>query len=231
MIVCKVIMDKKFIKKNGGLPMFYYYPSCTFRKALPKTASLVINYLKDRNVQIMGCCRGKCGNYQVSDTAIVICQSCRDTLKSKMKVISLWEYLLRIEDFPWPDYRGLKVNIQDCWRERFQSEVQSAVRDILKKMNIETVEVSPNLQDADFCGTLHYEIKGEELADKVAKYPQKELYKLPPELQKEVMRERTKEYTCEYVVCDCTCCLNGVQLGGNVKGIHLLELIFQTAQL
>lgn len=211
--------------------MLYYYPSCTFRKTLPDTANVVINHLKSENIQIMGCCRADRDHHQSDDTALVICQSCRKTLENKMRVMSLWEYLIKTADFPWPNYKGLKVNVQDCWRERNQPEVQTAVRNILKKMNVETVEIPLNFQKTDFCGTLHYEIKDRKLLDKAALYPDKKLYELPIELQKEAMQERIREYTCPYVVCDCTCCLNGIQLGGGVRGIHLLELIFQTAKL
>lgn len=208
--------------------MLYYYPSCTFRKALPDTAKLVIDYLKPE-MQIMGCCRADRADHDPSDTAVVICQSCRDTVESKINVISLWEYLLQT-GFSFPDYSGLTVNVQDCWRERNQPEVRMAIRTILKRMNIQIVETPLNGRDADFCGTWHYEVKNPELAAEIAKYPSKSLYALPVELQQKVMAERSADYSCEYVVCGCATCYNGIRLGGIAKGIHLLELLFQTAQ-
>lgn len=69
--------------------MFIYYPSCTFRKTLPDTAKTVIDFLKE-DMTMAGCCRAKNTASPESDTAVVICGSCRTTLEHNVKVISLW---------------------------------------------------------------------------------------------------------------------------------------------
>lgn len=209
--------------------MFIYYPSCTFRKILPDTAKTVIDFLKE-DMTMAGCCRAKYTASPESDTAVVICGSCRTTLEHNVKVISLWEYLLSRKDFIWPDYSGLQVNVQDCWRNRDQPDVMNAVREILEKMNMKVIPVSESFAEADFCGTLHYEVKDKELEKRILAYGEKPLYELPPELQAEAMGDRVKAYNCEWVVCDCARCLTGVQMGG-AKGVHLLELIFQTKEV
>lgn len=206
--------------------MFVYYPSCTFKKTLPKTAEAVIDYLKN-DMMIAGCCRAKNVELKGTDTAVVICGSCRSTLEKSANVISLWEYLLSKNDFVFPNYRGFRVNVQDCWRNREQPVIHKAVRAILDKMNICVVPVSESFDKADFCGTLHYDVKDKELKEKILTYGEKPLYELPTQLQAEAMRDRVKAYNCECVVCDCTTCLLGIQMGGG-KGIHLLELVFQT---
>ena len=206
--------------------MFIYYPSCTFRKALPDTAKVVIDYLKS-DMEIAGCCRAKNPAFTENDTAVVICGSCRTTLETSVKAISLWEYLLSKEDFAWPDHSGLEVNVQDCWRNRNQPGVMNAAREILGKMNIKVIPVSESLSEADFCGTLHYEVKDEGLKKRILECGDKPLYELPPELQAAAMRDRVKAYNREWIVCDCTTCLTGVKMGGS-NGVHLLELIFGT---
>ena len=60
------------------------------------------------------------------------------------------------ESFIFPDYSGLKVTIQDCWRLKERIEVQEAVRSILRKMNIEFVEIKKHHQETDFCGKTLY---------------------------------------------------------------------------
>lgn len=208
--------------------MLIYYPSCTFRKLLPDTAKTVINYLQ-RDMTIAGCCRASHIAFGEKDRAVVICGSCRSTLKDRADVISLWEYLLSKEDFLWPDYNGLEVNVQDCWRNRNQPEVHNDVRKILERMNIEVVPISESFSDADFCGTLHYAVKDKELQKRILAYGAKPLYELPKELQIEAMCDRAKAYNREMIVCDCACCLQGVQVS-SAKGVHLLELIFQTVK-
>lgn len=179
--------------------MFVYYPSCTFRKLLPDTAKIVIDYLQ-KDLKIAGCCRAPQAAVGEQDTAVVICGSCRSTLENRAAVISLWEYLLSREDFVWPDYQGLEVNVQDCWRNREQPAVCHAVRKILEKMHIKVVPISESFAEADFCGTLHYTVKDKELEKKILSYGETPLYKLPEELQAAAMRDRAKAYSREIIV-------------------------------
>ena len=208
--------------------MLYYYPSYTFRKELPETAKKVIDYL-NADMQIMGCCRVDKMEHKPDSTAVVICQSCRDTVQSKMKVISLWEYFLE-QGFYYPDYSGLTVNVQDCWRERNQPEVRAAIRQILGKMNIKAIEIEPNGVNSDFCGTWHYEAKSPELIAKMNMYKGKPLMAMPEEIQIEAMREAASRFSCDIAVTGCGMCLKGMKMGG-VNGIHLLELLFKTANI
>ena len=66
------------------------------------------------------------------------CQACRETLEAKegnqLLLENLFVWLDRQEDFPWPDYSGLVVNVQDCWRDRKHPEIFQAVRSCLGKM-------------------------------------------------------------------------------------------------
>ena len=72
------------------------------------------------------------------------CQACREVLEDHMQTRSLWEYLDGATDFLPPDYSGLCVNLQDCWRDRAHSEIHGAVRSLLRKMRVEVVELERN---------------------------------------------------------------------------------------
>ena len=82
-----------------------------------------------------GCCRIDSTSYPAGNTALYFCQACRETLEAKPEnqliLENLFVWLDRQEDYPWPDYKGLTVNIQDCWRDREHPEIFQGVRSVL----------------------------------------------------------------------------------------------------
>ena len=145
--------------------MNVFYPSCNYAIASKENAKKLREIMKEK-MDVAGCCL-----YDKRDckdvVAIYMCQHCRETLESKMQTRSLWEYLLEIE-YPFPDYHHTKMVLQDCWRDREHPEIHAAVREILKRMHIEIVEMKYNRENAKFCGTLHYETDTAELNEKLA---------------------------------------------------------------
>ena len=111
-----------------------YFPSCNFTKASPRAAKRLRDYMKER-MPVAGCCRVDKTPYPAGDTALYFCQACRETLEAKegnqLLLENLFVWLDRQEDFPWPDYSGLVVNVQDCWRDRKHPEIFQAVRSCL----------------------------------------------------------------------------------------------------
>jgi len=204
--------------------MYTYFPSCNFTKASMKTAIKVRKYFKER-MNVGGCCLHDCKTYNDDDIGIIVCQRCRQELEPKLDIISIWEYLDQDEDFVFPDYHGVKMNIQDCYRDREHPEVHEAMRSILRKINVDYIEIENNRENADFCETLYCVPKSDELKAEVAKYPNTETLNLPEDLKLALMKEHVSQYSQEYIVCDCNRCLKGIQLGGG-KGIHLLDLVF-----
>lgn len=93
-----------------------YFPSCNFTKASPKAARRLRSYLKEK-MPVAGCCRVDNTPYPAGDKALYFCQACRETLEQKpgnqLIPENLFVWLLEQADFPWPDYRGLTVNVQD----------------------------------------------------------------------------------------------------------------------
>ncbi len=70
---------------------------------------------------------------------------------------NLFVWLDREGIFELPDYSGLTVSIQDCWRDREHPEIHGAVRSLLAKMGVAFEEIPENRERADYCGDLHFQ--------------------------------------------------------------------------
>ena len=131
--------------------------------------------------------------------------------------------------FPFPDYSGLRVTLQDCWRMRDRSATHDAVRSILTKMNIQYVEAAKNREYSDFCGTSLYRpqvSRNETLAPKHYKEGCEGLFmEHTEEEQRDIMKKYCEQYQTDMVVCYCHYCLEGLLTGG-VNGKHIAELLF-----
>ncbi len=102
-----------------------YFPSCNFTKASPQAAKL----LRERMAGLMpvaGCCRTDRREYPEGGRALYFCQACRETLEARFPGLvpeNLFVWLDREDIFELPDYSGLTVSIQDCWRDREHPEI------------------------------------------------------------------------------------------------------------
>ncbi len=215
--------------------MLVYFPSCNFTRASKEGSEKIKEYLKEKHgMRIEGCCRPGHKSLTEQDTAVTICQSCSAIIKEnapQAREISLFGILDADEDFPWPDLKGEKITIQDCWRARDKREVQDAVRSIMKKMNIEIVELEENYEKSEFCGVFRYNPMQPGNIDIAPNYfvesMEGKLELHTPEEQQKLMDEHCKKYTTDRVVCYCNSCLRGVKQGGT-NGVHIIELIMQT---
>ena len=210
----------------------FYFPSCNFSTASPLAAEKIRDYLGQK-MPVAGCCRTDALDYPAGSTAIYFCQACRETLEArageKFTLLNLFQYLDGDRDFSWPDYAGLTVTVQDCWRDREHPEIFAAVRSVLQKMHITVVEMEENREHSRFCGNLHFEPHSRELKDQLQAYGEKPLYQLPEEVQRLLMREQVEKLPCELAVTYCNRCKAGILLGGG-KAVHLLELAMGTFQ-
>ena len=153
--------------------MYIYYPSCNFSAASPATAKKVKAFF-EKQMPVAGCCRVDKREISPADTALYICQACRETLEDKVKTQSMWEYLDALKDFNFPNLNGQEFYVQDCWRDRNHPEIHEAVRSLLKKMHAEVIEIEHNREKSIFCGNLHYETDDPRLKN----YPNTPLYRL-----------------------------------------------------
>ena len=207
-----------------------YFPSCNFTAASPEAAKKLRDFLSQR-MPVAGCCRVDKRPLSQGDTAVYFCQACRETLEARQEnrpfTQNLFAYLDGLAGFPWPDYSGLTVNIQDCWRDRAHPEIFDAVRSVLQKMGVQVVELAENREKSVFCGNLHFQPQKPENLALLARYPDTPLYKLPQEEQAALMAEQVGKYTCPLVVTYCNRCTAGVLAGGG-KAVHLVELAMGT---
>lgn len=171
-------------------------------------------------------------DFSDGDCVYSLCSNCSNIIEEcnpGVNVHSLWELIDNDSTFHLPDYSGMKVTIQDCWRSRDRSEVQNSVRSLLTKMNIEYVEAQKNHAETDFCGVTLYKpqiARNPALAPKHYKYGTEGLF-LPhtEEEQRQIMKDYCSNYKTDTVVCYCHYCLEGLQIGG-VNGIHIANLLF-----
>jgi hypothetical protein len=213
-----------------------YFPSCKFQAAYPETAKKVTDYVtKIHGMVPTGCCRGNLQKLSEEDIAIYICNTCSafcDESSKAYEVISIWEIIAEDKNFPFPDYQGEKITIQDCWRAYDKRSVQNAIRALMKKMNLQIVELDENYEKTRFCGT--------SVLQKPPSYykefaPQRFCENAPKEFFQDYSKEdlitamntHCANIKTEKVATYCIACTNGLKSGGK-KAIHLMELLFDT---
>ena len=212
--------------------MFRYYPSCNYTIASPEGSKKIKEYLKsNHNMEVEGCCRPGHKKLEEGDTAVTICQSCSIICRENAPFsneVSVWEILDSDKNFNWPDLKGERITIQDCWRAKGKENLYKAVRSIMKKMNIEIVELEENYDNTEFCGVFRYNEMlptNKKIAPNFfVDYMANNIELHSTEEQQELMEVHCRKYTTDRVVCYCNACLRGVIQGG-AKGVHLMDLI------
>ncbi len=188
-----------------------YAPGCALMIYKPELAQKVLEFLNTDNANIpeyLICCRHE--PKLVSGTQVInTCAGCDRRyreLYEGISTISLWEILCENEEFPFPDYNGVKMSIQDACPTRTQERVHSAIRKLLKRMNIQIIEPQNTRTKATCCGDSFYGV-------------------LPVEQVKERMIKRSNEMPCDDVVVYCVSCIKAIHNGGK-KPRYILDLLF-----
>ena len=209
-----------------------YYPSCKFTAMSPESSEKISDYLsREHGITIEGCCRPSHPHLTAQDTAITICNTCAAICSedSPAKIISLWEILDQDPNFKLPDFHQEAMTLQDCWRSYDRPDVQAHVRSLLRKMNVNIVELPENHEKTRFCGTSLYsplpEANGKFAPRRFIENAEGLFIPHTEEEKKELMRQHCASITTDKVICYCVPCTKGIQLGGK-QGIHLLDLIF-----
>ena len=210
-----------------------FLPSCKIKKRYGYQSEKLKDYLTSRmQVETVGCCKVFCSKVSSSDTAVVICNNCAAIMEESSaasKIEFVWEIIDNDPDFPFPDYHGEEMTIQDCWRAYEKRNVQDAVRSIISKMDIKALELEENYERTSFCGADLLEPCTEiEKRFAPVRYAVDGADMYHPVSEEEADR-RLKEYCSqiksEKVICYCLSCLDGINRGGR-QAVHLLELLF-----
>lgn len=212
--------------------MYAYFPSCNFTKASPDTSKRVRRYLEEvHGIRTIGCCRPGHKKLSEEETALTICQSCSTIIRENTgrEDVSIFQFLDKDPNFPWPDYHGEEITLQDCWRAEGKHELHEAVRGVLRKMNMKVVELEENRDQSQFCGVFRYNPMREDNIRLAPRYfvdqMEGKLELHTPEEQQALMEENGKRYHTERVAVYCNSCLRGL-LAGGVNGVHVMDLIF-----
>lgn len=210
--------------------MVYSFPGCKYTLHDPLGSEKLQAYLRARlGAETAGCCSADYGKPGAGDTSVFVCPTCAAILEESAplaQTVSVYECLAGDGDFPWPDYGGARMTIQDCWRTRDHRAMQEAIRHILKRMNIEAAELPQSYEKTDFCGATRFQVPSpryERLCPRRL-VEQGDFRPLPPEEQRRLMEENGKRYQTETVICYCTGCMTGVEMGGH-RAVHLLDLM------
>lgn len=236
---------------------FRYIASCNFTLFYPELSSRILDFMSRRpDVEVIRCCadRYKVREFEEKMPASVaqrwkgivhyaeadrgtcmvsVCHNCTAVFQEQhpdIRVISLWEYLAdMVPDFPYPDYRGEKMTLQDCWRQHDNAAEQAAVRELMRRMNIEMVELEQNGAATTYCGV-----------STLRPAPRRNLVMAPvrfvqnahgffqphtEEEQRAYMEAYCRQIATPAVVAYCHYCTQGFGLVGQ-KNFHLAELLF-----
>ena len=227
-----------FLTKQGWIQNFImakiYFPSCKNKIAYPNASKKLQEYLvrNNRVEKVGGCCRSDHRKLSSEDTAIVICNTCFafcEESSNAGKIISVWEIIDNDLNFTFSNYNGEKITVQDCWRAAGRHKVHNAVRSLLRKMNIEPIELNKNRNKSLFCGIttlMPQPVQNTELAPKRYGIDADGFFReYPEEARIDFMKEHVKQFTTDKAASYCVSCDAGIKMGG-IKSVSLINLLF-----
>ena len=188
----------------------YFNPGCALSIYKPEIETKILKFLNENYGEVdlhKICCRHD-PQLEADSLIINVCAGCDRRFRSLyqgISTISLWEVLDGLDSFPYPDYKGMKMSVHDACPVREKPQVHKAVRNLLKKMNIEVVETKFYGTNSICCG--------DDL------YP-----KLPVEIVKQKMKERADSMPCNEVCVYCVSCIKSMYIGGKTPR-HLMDLL------
>ena len=210
-----------------------YFPGCKVQGDFPAASEKLAAYIQSKRVVTpVGCCRVDHDKLTPVDTAVVVCNNCANIIAESGdpgQIEFVWEIIDNDPEFPFPDYHGEKMTIQDCWLAVEKRHVQDAIRSLMRKMNIDVVELAENHEKTRFCGmnlVAPCNPSNAKLAPKRYVEEGGHMFQpIPPEEQAAYFQSYCAQFTTDRVVCYCKSCRGGLLKGGK-KALHILELLF-----
>ena len=188
-----------------------YAPGCTLLIYKPEMPARVLAHLNSAGgpvAQHVTCCRHE-PRLAAGTEVINTCPGCDRRyreLYAGISTVSLWEVLAGSATFPFPDYRGIEMTVQDACPTRTEERVHAAVRQILGRMNIRVVEPRLTRTRAVCCGDALFDV-------------------LTPEGVKQQMKARAAQMPRHDVVVYCVSCVKAMHIGGR-RPRFLIDLLF-----
>lgn len=188
----------------------YFNPGCALSIYKPHMEERLLEFL-NRNYGETKlhkiCCHHDPG-LEAGSLIVNVCAGCDrrfTNLYEGISTISLWEVLDGL-DFPFPDYHGMSMSVQDACPVRGKPQVHRAVRSLLHKMNIAVVETELNGAHTVCCGDDFYPALP--LAEVHAR-----------------MKARADSMPCEQVAVYCVSCIKAMHIGGRTSR-YLVDLLY-----
>jgi Fe-S oxidoreductase len=188
-----------------------FSPGCALMLYKPDLAEKVHVFLNENSGEmetLLTCCHH---DPQLNEpTEIInICPGCDKRFLNdyqNSQTVSLWEILADNDSFPFPDYHGRSMTILDACPTRDQERIHTAIRKVIRKMNISLVEPKNTRAKSICCGDSFYGL-------------------IPVEKVKEQMKKRASEMPLEDVVVYCVSCIKSMHIGQK-RPHYLVDLIF-----
>ena len=210
-----------------------FYPSCKVQADFPAESAAVRRYLEERHgVQTAGCCRPHHPKLTPEDHAIVLCNNCANIVEESSNADTftyVWELIDRDADFPFPDYGGECMTVQDCWAAVERRDMQEAIRSLLRKMNVTIVEQEENFDKTRFHG---HALLAPCFPGNAKLIPRRYengnspmFTPMTEEEQHAYFQRHAQKLPTEKAVCSCKYCRDGIDACGKT-GIHILQLLF-----
>ncbi|GAE01397.1 hypothetical protein CBO05C_1087 [Clostridium botulinum B str. Osaka05] len=188
----------------------YFNPGCALSIYKPEIENKILKFLNENygEVTLHKICCHHNPQLEAGSLIINVCAGCDRRFRSLyegISTISLWEVLDGLDAFQYPDYKGLKLSVHDACPVREKPQVHKAVRNLLKKMNIDVVETKFSGTNSICCGDDFYP-------------------KLPIEKVHQKMKERADSMPCNEVCVYCVSCIKSMYIGGKTPR-HLIDLL------
>jgi Fe-S oxidoreductase len=207
--VSRITINATLQKVWDTTKKLYFNPGCALSIYKPEQENKIFEYLKENYPDIKLhkiCC--KHNPLLEQGTIINVCAGCDkrfSTLYEHIDTISLWEIIDKLNNFPFPDYKGMVMSLHDACPIREKSDIHKSVRNLLKKMNIHIIETKACKNNSICCGDSFY---GELTLEKIH----------------ELMKKRAQSMPCSEVVVYCVSCIKSMYIGGK-KPMYLLDLL------
>jgi Fe-S oxidoreductase len=188
----------------------YFNPGCALSIYKPEMEQIILKFLKENygDVALHKICCHHDPLVEEGSLIINVCAGCDRRFRSLyegLTTISIWEVIDKLDTFEYPDYIGLKMSVHDACPVREKPQVHQAVRNLLKKMNIDVVETKFYGTRSICCGDDFYQ-------------------KLPLEQVHQRMKVRADSMPCSEVCVYCVSCIKSMHIGGKTPR-HLMDLL------
>ena len=190
---------------------YVYAPGCALVLYKPHLAEKLKLYIEEEYgaMETLLTCCFKQQELKSGTCVVTPCSTCDKRYRSLYKdcsTVYFLEILAQSDSFPFPDYGGMEMSIQDTCSGRTDEKYLNTIRTLLKRMNIRLVEAERSGKRGKCCGQVFYG-------------------KLAVEQVEEKMRERAEEMPREDVVVYCASCIQSMRIGGK-RPRFILDLLF-----